>query len=457
MKNKVKIKFLGAAGTVTGSKFYLEHQNLRLLIDCGMFQGLKELRILNWENLPVDVSSIDHVIITHGHLDHTGYLPKLVKQGFQGSILSTPPSLAIAEIILEDTAKIQEEEAENANEEKYSKHSPALPLYTLDDVEKTIELFESVQPEVWTELAPDIKFRFIHAGHILGACSVELHIHEKVFMFSGDLGRSEDVLLEAPEKPKWADYLFLESTYGNKLHPEEDVEKILSTLIKEVIDEQGILLIASFAVERLQILVYLLWKLFKHNKAPEIPVFIDSPMGINATHVFSSFPEYHKIATHEFEAMKNRFELVSSFKRTWEIIDKKGPRIVIAGSGMLTGGRILTYLKQFIDNPSTRLLLTGFQAEGTRGRQIEEGVHEIKIRGKYYPVKAKITKLESLSAHADQGELLEWCKNISNVPEEVFLIHGEKQVLDAFRVKIKSEFNWNVKIPKLNEEIEIDL
>ncbi|QYA26957.1 MBL fold metallo-hydrolase [Gramella sp. MT6] len=457
MKNKVKIKFLGAAGTVTGSKFYLEHQNLRLLIDCGMFQGLKELRILNWENLPVDVSSIDHVIITHGHLDHTGYLPKLVKQGFQGSILSTPPSLAIAEIILEDTAKIQEEEAENANEEKYSKHSPALPLYTLDDVEKTIELFESVQPEVWTELAPDIKFRFIHAGHILGACSVELHIHEKVFMFSGDLGRSEDVLLEAPEKPKWADYLFLESTYGNKLHPEEDVEKILSTLIKEVINEQGILLIASFAVERLQILVYLLWKLFKHNKAPEIPVFIDSPMGINATHVFSSFPEYHKIATHEFEAMKNRFELVSSFKRTWEIIDKKVPRIVIAGSGMITGGRILTYLKQFIDDPSTRLLLTGFQAEGTRGRQIEDGVHEIKIRGKYYPLKAKVTKLESLSAHADQGELLNWCKNIRNVPEEVFLIHGEKQVLDAFRVKLNSEFNWNVRTPKLNEEIEIDI
>ncbi|PTX43520.1 metallo-beta-lactamase family protein [Christiangramia gaetbulicola] len=457
MKNKVKIKFLGAAETVTGSKFYLEYLNTRLLIDCGMFQGLKELRLLNWEDLPVDVPSIDHVILTHGHLDHTGYLPKLVKQGFQGSILSTPPSLAIAEIILEDTAKIQEEEAENANEEKYSKHSPALPLYTLDDVENTLALFESVEPEVWTELSPDIKFRFIKAGHILGACSIELQIKEKVFMFSGDLGRNEDVLLEAPEKPKWADYLFLESTYGNKLHPEEDVENILAELIKEVINEQGILLIASFAVERLQILVYLLYKLFKHNKAPEIPVFIDSPMGINATHVFSSFPDYHKIPPHEFEAMKNRFELVSSFKRTWEIIDKKEPRIVIAGSGMITGGRILTYLKQFIDNPTTRLLLTGYQAEGTRGRQIEEGVHEVKIRGKYYPVKAKVTKLESLSAHADQGELLDWCRNIKNVPEEVFLIHGEKPVTDAFRVKLVSEFNWNVKIPKLNEEIEIDL
>ena len=320
MRNKLKIKFLGAAGTVTGSKFYLEHENLRLLVDCGMFQGLKELRLLNWEDLPVDVSSIDYVIITHGHLDHTGYLPRLIQQGFQGAILSTPPSLAIAEIILEDTAKIQEEEAEKANEEKYSKHSPALPLYTIDEVEKTIELFQRVEPDVWTELGPDIKFRFIKAGHILGACSVELQIEEKVFIFSGDLGRDNDILLEAPEKPEWADYLFLESTYGNKLHPEEDVEKILSKLIKEIIEQQGILLIASFAVERLQLLVYLLWKLFKQNKAPEIPVFIDSPMGINATHVFSSFPGYYKIPAHEFEAMKNRFELVSSFKRTWEII-----------------------------------------------------------------------------------------------------------------------------------------
>lgn len=457
MNNKVKIKFLGAAETVTGSKFYLEYLDTGLLIDCGMFQGLKELRLLNWEDLPVDVASIEYVILTHGHLDHTGYLPKLVKQGFQGSILATPPSLAIAEIILEDTAKIQEEESEIANEEKYSKHSPALPLYTLDDVENTIALFKSVEPEVWTELTSDIKFRFIKAGHILGACSVELHIKEKVFLFSGDLGRSKDVLLEAPQKPKWADYLFLESTYGNKLHPEEDVEKILSRLIKEIIHEQGILLITSFAVERLQILVYLLWKLFKHNRAPEIPVFIDSPMGINATHVFSSFSEYHKIPPHEFEAMKNRFELVSSFKRTWEIIDKKEPRIVIAGSGMVTGGRILTYLKQFVDDPTTQLLLTGYQAEGTRGRQIEEGVHEIKIRGRYYPVKAKVTKLESLSAHADQSELLDWCRNIRNVPEEVYLIHGEKPVTDAFRVKLVSEFNWNVRIPKLNEEIEIDL
>ncbi|MGA8853832.1 MAG: MBL fold metallo-hydrolase [Christiangramia sp.] len=457
MDNKIKIKFLGASGTVTGSKFYLEHDKTRLLIDCGMFQGLKELRLHNWENLPVDVSSIDYVLVTHGHLDHTGYLPRLVQQGFQGSIIATAPSLAIAEIILKDTAKIQEEEAENANKENYTKHSPALPLYTLKDVDKTIELFENLEPETWKELAPDVKFRFIKAGHIIGACTIELSIQEKIFVFSGDLGRTEDILLEAPVKPTWADYLFLESTYGNKLHPSEKIDKILSNLIHEVIEKRSILLIASFAVERLQLLVYLLWRLFKQNKAPEIPVFIDSPMGINATHVFTNFPNYHKIPPHEFEAMKNRFELVSSFKRTWEIIDLKIPRIVIAGSGMITGGRILTYLKQFIDHASTRLLLTGYQAEGTRGRQLEDGVHEIKIYGKYFPVKAKITKLESLSAHADQNELLDWCRNIKNIPEEVYLIHGEKNVIDAFRVKLISEFNWHIYTPKLYEEIEIHL
>ena len=457
MENKLKIKFLGAAGTVTGSKFYLEYNDFRILIDCGLFQGLKELRLLNWEDLPVDVSKIDYVLITHGHLDHTAYLPRLIQQGFTGEVIATAPSLAIAEIILRDTAKIQEEEAEKANKEEYSKHAPALPLYTSDEVEKIIEHFKSIDTDEWFDLAENIKFRFIKAGHILGACSIELHIREKVFVFSGDLGRNEDVLLEAPVKPDWADYLFLESTYGNKLHPEEDIDKILANLIHDTIKERSILLIASFAVERLQLLVYLLWKLFKKNKVPEIPVYIDSPMGVDATHVFSMFPGYHKIPAHEFEAMKNRFELVSSFRRTWEIIDMKGPRIVIAGSGMITGGRILTYLKQFIDDPSTRLLLTGYQAEGTRGRQLEEGVHEIKIRGKYYPVKARISRLESLSAHADQKELLEWCRNIKNVPEEVYLIHGEKQVTDAFKVKLVSEFNWNVKIPSLNDEIEIIL
>lgn len=455
MKNSVKIKFLGAAGTVTGSKFYVNTGDLKLLVDCGLFQGLKELREKNWEDLPIPVAELDHVLLTHGHLDHTGYLPRLLQQGFKGDILGTGPSLVIAEIILEDTAKIQEEEAEKANKEGYTKHEPALPLYTEKEAEQTLKYFKTIEKDEWIELSPEVKFSLKSAGHILGACFIELDIREKIYLFSGDLGRREDLLLTAPKKPEWADYLFLESTYGNRLHPQEDVEEILSRNITETIHNRGILLIPSFAVERLQLLCFLLWRLFKKNRAPEISVFIDSPMGIDVTRIFDWFPEEHKIPGSELKNIKERFELVSSFKRTWEIIDMKVPRIVIAGSGMLSGGRILTYLQQFIDNPDTNLILTGFQAEGTRGRQIEEGAYEIKIRGKYYPIKAKIEKLNSLSAHADQAELVDWCRSIKNIPEEVFLIHGEKQAADALRVKLNTEFKWKVSIPSLNDEIEL--
>ncbi|MCM8568527.1 MBL fold metallo-hydrolase [Gramella jeungdoensis] len=455
MATKIKVQFLGAAGTVTGSKYYIETRDFRLLVDCGLFQGLKELRQANWEDLTIPVEKLDYVLLTHGHLDHTGYLPRLVQQGFKGDILGTSPSLAIARIILMDTAKIQEEEAEEANREHYSKHDPALPLYTEKDAQKAIELFKSVQEDEWIQLAENIRFRLKSAGHILGACFIELEINEKTLLFSGDLGRKDDLLLSPPQNPQWADYLFLESTYGNKLHPKEEVEEILVRNIKEIIDNRGILLMASFAVERLQLLSYILWKLFKKNRIPDIPVYIDSPMGIDVTRLFEKFPGSHMIPLTELKAIKNHFELVSSYRRTWEIIDEQRPRIVIAGSGMLTGGRILTYLKQFIDIPSTRIILTGFQAEGTRGRQLEEGAYEIKIRDKYYPVNAKIEKIESLSAHADQAELIEWCRNIKNIPEEVFLIHGERQVTDAFRVKLESEFNWNIKIPSLKDIVEL--
>ncbi|TBW28689.1 MBL fold metallo-hydrolase RNA specificity domain-containing protein [Gramella sp. KN1008] len=455
MAAKIKVQFLGAAGTVTGSKFYIEAHDMRLLVDCGLFQGLKELRQTNWEDLPIPVNQLDYVLLTHGHLDHTGYLPRLIQQGFKGGILGTAPTLSIAKIILMDTAKIQEEEAEEANREHYSKHDPALPLYTEMDAEKAIELFKSVNIEEWIEISEKVKFRLRPAGHILGACFLELDVDDKILLFSGDLGRNDDLLLPPPQKPQWADYLFLESTYGNKLHPAEDVEEILVRNIRAIIDDNSILLIASFAVERLQLLSYILWKLFKKNKIPHVPVYIDSPMGIDVTELFGRYPKSHAVAPEEFKAMKTHFELVSSYKRTWEIIDEQRPRIVIAGSGMLTGGRILTYLKQFIDIPTTRLVLSGYQAEGTRGRQLEEGVHEIRIRGKYYPVNAHIEKIESLSAHADQAELIDWCHNIKNVPEQVFLIHGERQVADAFRVKLESEFTWNIKVPSLNDSFEL--
>ncbi|RAJ09118.1 MBL fold metallo-hydrolase RNA specificity domain-containing protein [Arenibacter echinorum] len=453
--NTIKIHFLGASGTVTGSKFYLETPELNLMIDCGMFQGLKELRQENWNPLPIDVSKIDVVLLTHGHLDHTGYLPRLLKEGFKGKIVGTAPTLAVTRIILLDSAKIHEEEAEQANKEGYSKHDPALPFYTVKEAERTIDLFQSREKDEWIALSEHIRFKYRYNGHIIGATFIELEIFGKLFVFSGDVGRLHDDLLEAPERPKWGDYLFVESTYGNKLHPEEDVETILSDLIKTTIQERGNLIIPSFAVERLQSLMYLLWQLYKKNKIPNIPVFIDSPMGNNVLSVFEQFPHWHKLPMNEYYAMCNHFNIITSYADTWKTIDDPRSKIVIAGSGMVTGGRVLTYLKQLIDIPSTSVLLVGFQAEGTRGRQLLEGAYEIKLFGKYYPVKAKIYHLESLSAHADQSELLHWMEEIENIPETVFLIHGEPTSLDAFRVKIRDVHGWNVHIPKLNEIKEI--
>eukprot|EP01089_Gocevia_fonbrunei_P018169 TRINITY_DN6085_c0_g3_i1.p2 TRINITY_DN6085_c0_g3~~TRINITY_DN6085_c0_g3_i1.p2 ORF type:complete len:457 (+),score=71.10 TRINITY_DN6085_c0_g3_i1:2200-3570(+) len=449
--NTIKIHFLGASGTVTGSKFYLETPELNLMIDCGMFQGIKELRQQNWNPLPIDVSKIDMVLLTHGHLDHTGYLPRLQKEGFRGKILGTAPTLAIARIILLDSAKIHEEEADQANKEGYSKHDPALPFYTVKDAERTIGLFQSKEKEEWITLSEHIRLKYQYNGHIIGATYIELEIFGKLFVFSGDVGRLHDDLLEAPVRPKWADYLFVESTYGNKLHPKEDVEGKLSDLIKTTIRERGNLIIPSFAVERLQSLMYLLWQLYKKNKIPNIPIFIDSPMGNNVLSVFEQFPHWHKLPMNEYHAMCNHFNIITSYADTWKTIDDPRSKIVIAGSGMVTGGRVLTYLKQLIDIASTSVLLVGFQAEGTRGRQLLEGAFELKLFGKYYPVKAKIHHLESLSAHADQSELLHWMEEIDNIPETVFLIHGEPTSLDAFRVKIRDVHGWNVQIPKLNE------
>ncbi|AIY13826.1 MBL fold metallo-hydrolase RNA specificity domain-containing protein [Cellulophaga baltica] len=450
MKN-VKIHFLGASGTVTGSKFYIETPDINIMVDCGMFQGLKEFREINWTPLPINVSKIDVVLLTHGHLDHTGYLPRLVKEGFKGKIIGTAPTLAIAEIILLDSGKIQEEEAQRANEDGYSKHHPAIPFYTIDEAKNTISKFEAADSGKWLQLSDAVKFRFRYNGHIIGATFIELDMYGKIVVFSGDIGRVEDVLLSKPEKPEWADYLILESTYGNKLHPKEDVEGMLVALVHKTITNGGNLIIPSFAVERLQSLMYTLWQLYKKNKIPNIPIFIDSPMGNNVLSVFEEFPEWHKLSSEEYESMCNHFNIITSYADTWKTIDNPRPKIIIAGSGMVTGGRVLTYLKQMIDKTSTTVLLAGYQAEGTRGRQLLEGAHELKIFGKYYPIKASIQHLESLSAHADQNELLDWLSAIKNIPENVFLIHGEPNALDIFKVKIRDEYHWNVTIPKLND------
>jgi metallo-beta-lactamase family protein len=448
---KVKVQFLGAAETVTGSKFLIETSQHKILIDCGMFQGLKELREQNWKDLPLDVTSIDVVLLSHGHLDHTGYLPRLIKQGFRGKIIGTAPTLAIAEIILRDSGKIHEEEAERANKEGYSKHKPAQPFYTVKEAEYTIRHFSPVNKEEWISLSENIKYRFRYNGHIIGSTFIELDLFGKIFVFSGDLGRLKDPLLYPPTKPKWADYLFLESTYGNKLHPSDEFDNVIIDLVNKTLQNRGTLIIPSFAVERLQTLMYLFWKLYQKNKIPNIPIFVDSPMGNNVFSVFKRFPEWHKLSYKEYQAISNHINIITSFKETWETIDDPRPKIVIAGSGMVTGGRVLTYLQQLIDEASTSILLVGYQAEGTRGRQLIEKAHEIKFYGRYYPVKAGIYHIEIQSAHADQKGLQNWLSNIRNIPEKVFLIHGELNALVGFKASLNDLFEWHISIPKLNE------
>ena len=321
MIDYVKVHFLGAAGTVTGSKFLIEAYDKKIMIDCGMFQGLKELRELNWKDLAVEVENIDFVLLTHGHLDHVGYLPRLVKQGFKGKIIGTGPSLAIAEIILKDSAKIHEEEAEKAKKGRYSRHVNPLPFYTITEAEQTIKLFESTKENEWIQISNKISYRFQYNGHIIGATFIELDINKKRFVFSGDIGREKDFLLRSPKKPQRADYLFIESTYGHKLHPQDNIDDLLADLVKQVIHEKGNLIIPSFAVERLQTLIYVLWKLYEQKRIPGIPIFIDSPMGINVLEVFQRFPNWHKLSDQEYHAMCNHVKLIESYKETWETID----------------------------------------------------------------------------------------------------------------------------------------
>ena len=457
MKNtKITIHFLGAAGTVTGSKYLIDTGAHQLLIDCGLFQGLKELRLKNWEYPPVDVSAIDAVLLTHGHFDHTGYLPRLIKYGFNGPVYGTNPTLDIATIILNDSAKIQEQEAARANKEGYSKHSPAEPLYGLKDVAKTISHFKEVPPSQWIPLFEGISARFQYNGHILGATFIELEIHEKRFVFSGDIGRTNDLLLFPPLKPEKADVLFIESTYGGRFHPDE-VEAVpeIEKLVNDTINRGGSLFIPSFSVERAQLMMLILWRLLKENKISKVPMIMDSPMGASILDLFYRSRDWHRLTTAECDEMCDHFTVVSSYQETMELRSNNKPKIVIAGSGMLTGGRMLNYLETQAQNPDNTLLFVGYQAEGTRGRKLLEGEKELKVYGKWVPFNMEVAEIEGLSSHADHNELIGWMNEITNIPERIFIVHGEKEGAEALQLGTKETYGWDSQIPQLYDIEEL--
>jgi metallo-beta-lactamase family protein len=451
----MKVYFLGGAGTVTGSKTLIEYNNLRILIDCGMFQGVKSLRELNREPLSVLPETINFVLLTHGHLDHCGWLPKLVADGFKGKIFCTRPTKEISRIILYDSAIIQEEEAKKANAEHFSKHSPAEPLYTVSDVDAVIPRFRVVDKEEDVKLEDEISFKFFYASHILGACSIELFIDGKILVFSGDIGQDDDVLMFPPQKPKKADYIFLESTYGNRIHPQTDALFELETLINNTFNKGGTVIIPSFAVERVQTMMYLIWQLKKEGKIPNMPYVIDTPMGISVLDLFKDNRSWHKLSFEDCDEMCKVFTLISDFQDSMNMVYNKNPKVVIAASGMITGGRVLSYLEQLISKPETTIILVGYQAEGTRGRKLLEGAQEIKIYGNYYPVLANILLIESLSAHGDQKDLLNWLSDLETIPKKVFLVHGENQAADELRLKVKEQYGLNCQVPFLGQVIEI--
>ncbi|MBI1838625.1 MAG: MBL fold metallo-hydrolase [Flavobacteriia bacterium] len=456
MKNqKISIQFLGATQTVTGSKHLLKTPELTVLIDCGLFQGIKSLRLKNREDLPINVKEIDIVIITHAHLDHCGYIPVLVKNGFKGQFLMTPPTRDLVEIILRDSAKIQEEDAKRANDEGFTKHEPAKPLYIEEDVEKAIKQFETRYDAAWIHLSENISFQFLKNGHILGSAFIDMKCYGKKIVFSGDIGRQNSDLLAPPTIIEDADYLIMESTYGDRLHSNHSPLDDLEHAIIATLEKGGNLVIPSFAVGRAQEIMYLINQLKEQKRIPPVPVYLDSPMGADATDIFLNHPNWHKLNSKEAYLVSRHVTIIRDFHDTFKVLKTERTKIIIAASGMLTGGRVLTYLKEYGPLHDNTFLLVGYQGEGTRGRALQEGLKEVKLYGKYVDIHAEIVSIESMSGHADQKEMLDWMKNFRKIPSKIFLVHGEPQAQDIFRVKIQDEIGAEVIIPEMNQEFEL--
>lgn len=466
-----KLTFHGAAGTVTGSKYLLETPDAKVLIDCGMFQGLKKLRELNWAGTPFKASELDAVLLTHAHLDHTGYLPRVVKEGYSGPIYCTPATAKLAEIILLDSAKIQEYDAKYANKKGFSKHKPALPLYAGSDVQTTVKQFEQTPRGKFINVAGSVWIRFHDAGHLLGSNMIEVEVRDPnrkegqmKILFSGDVGRYDGPLYHDPSPPPECDYLICESTYGNRDHPESDLLSSLEEVVHRAIKRDGVMLMASFAIGRAQQLIYLLQCLKGEGRIPDLPIYLDSPMSCNATEIYRDHREDHDLAESQLLGDENNKQvngrpvlggpavhLCRSADESKALNHLEGPAIIIASSGMMTGGRIIHHLKARLPNPKTTLVMGGYQAVGTRGRRLEEGAETLRMHGINVPVNAAIEKVPGLSGHADRKDLIRWLSHLKKDPTQVFLTHGEPDSAEALAKTLNKDRGWDVKIPQLQD------
>ncbi len=459
----VKIKFLGGAESVTGSRYLVDAGKFRFLFDCGLFQGLKDLRLRNWDDFPVDPSTIQAVVISHAHIDHIGYLPKLVKEGFAGPIYCTHPTADLIELLLLDSAKLQEEEARFAEKKGYSKHEHPKPLYTEKDAQTVFPLLKTFGYGERISINERVDIVYHDAGHLLGSAITEVYLkgdnQEKKIVFSGDVGRYTSAILQPPAAIQQADILLVESTYGNKDNPYDDPTDDFVRIVNETFARGGVLLIPAFAVGRTQGILYYLRQLMKADKIPDVPVYIDSPMAISATYLFFKHPTYlkEKFNLHEFarEVETNMLVFVRSNEHSKSLNEIKQNAIIISSSGMMTGGRILHHLYHRLRREQDTVLIAGYQAEGTRGRRLLDGEKTLKIFGEHVPVKCTVEYISSMSGHADKGELFQWLGNFKDSPKLTFTIHGEGENLHAYAKHIRNSLGWNVVVPQYLESITL--
>jgi metallo-beta-lactamase family protein len=459
----IRLTFHGAAETVTGSKYLLEADGARVLVDCGLFQGLKPLRALNWKPLPFPASSVQAVVLTHAHIDHVGYLPRFVRDGFRGPVWCTPATADLAAIMLFDAAKNQQEDADFANKEGFSKHKPALPLYEPEDVARALKLLKTVEREEWFSPAAPIFMRYHIAGHLLGASSIEVEIRTGAkptrIVFSGDVGRYDAPLYFDPLQPPACDYLICESTYGNREHPDIPVLDELATTVNAAVARGGVMLVPAFAVGRSQQLIYLLRLSMQQKRIPTMPVYLDSPMAMDATNIYCRYVAEHDLTEGQLVGSGCVFDGPNIFEtrtvaESKKINDVKGPAIIIASNGMLTGGRILHQLEQRLGHPENTIVLAGFMAEGTRGRALEDGAKFLRLYGHDVPVRAAVVSISSLSGHAGHKELIRWLSPLSP-PKQTFITHGEFPAATALADELRTTKGWNTTVPKLGQAFEL--
>jgi metallo-beta-lactamase family protein len=456
------LRFLGACGTVTGSKFLLESGSHRVLLDCGVFQGSSELKQKNWSRPSFDPASLDAVILTHAHIDHTGYVPRLAKLGYSGPVYVTPPTAGLLGYLWPDAAHLHEEDARYANLKQYSSHRPALPFFDADEARAALGLLRPVPFHERGEAAPGIAFTFRRVGHILGAAFVTVEADSRRIVFSGDVGQRNAPILKDPETPESADYLLLESTYGDRLHPDASPRGELGRVVAETVARRGVLLIPSFAVGRAQDVLYHLRSLQRDGTIPaDLPIYLDSPMAVSAVDLYCGALAEHDLET---EKLRNQglcpiegpsVHLIRDRDESIALNARRGPMVIVSASGMLTGGRVLHHLKHRLPDPATTLLFVGFQAAGTLGRRIQEGAREVRIHGQLVPVRAEIREIPALSAHADQRGLIEWVASLKSPPRAVSLVHGEPAAREALAAVLRTTYDWTVNLPGEGEAVEL--